>query len=192
MVPLWRLTRNRFGKRLHTALDAVGVTVSRLYEYRAPLPAADTASTPDGVTIRPADPAPLSASVPTDELIDTEAVLAAFDGDDGGDTPVGYLFVSVDAAVPVPELRTTMPFDGGYVRRLYVDPDHRQRGIATALVDAAKGHAVDRGADAVVALVAVDNRPSQWVFESRGFERVARHAYDRLYGLERRRRTPTN
>jgi len=190
MVPLWRLTRNRFGKRLHAALDAAGVTVSRLYEYRATVPEDDTVSSPDGITIHPADSATLPEGVPTDELTDAETVLAAFD--DADDALAGYCFVSVDATVPVPELRTTMPFEGGYVRRLYVDPAHRRRGIATALVDTTKAHAVDRGADAVSALVAVDNRPSQWTFESRGFERVARYAYDRLWGVERRRRTPTN
>jgi GNAT superfamily N-acetyltransferase len=188
MLPLWRLTRNRFGKRLHATLDAAGITVSRLYEYRAPLPPDDTAAPPDGVTIGAADPATLPAAVPTDELTDGETVLAAFDDDD--DELAGYLFVSVGAAVPVPELRTTMSFDGGYVRRLYVAPDHRQRGIATALVDAANAYAAERDAADAAALVAVDNRPSQWTFESRGFQPVARHAYDRLGGLERRRRRP--
>lgn len=49
-------------------------------------------------------------------------------------------------------------------------------------------HDADRDAPGTTALVAVDNRPSQWTFESRGFERVARHAYDRVGRLERRRR----
>jgi len=189
MLPLWRLTRNRFGKRLHAVLDAAGITVSRLYEYRTPRrPAGKMASSPTGVTIRPVDPSALPAAVPTSELVDAETVLAAVD--DVTDELAGYLFVSVDARVPVPELRTTLSFDGGYVRRLYVAPDHRQRGIATALVDAARAHAAGRDAPDTAALVAVDNRPSQWTFESRGFERVARHAYDRVGGLERRRRRP--
>ncbi|WP_251341569.1 GNAT family N-acetyltransferase [Haloplanus halophilus] len=185
MLPLWRVTRNRFGKRLHARLDDAGVTVSRLDEYRAPVPAGYEASSPDGASIRPADPAAVPESVPTDELVDGETALVAADGG-----VVGYLFVSVDATVPVPELGTELAFDGGYVRRLYVDPDHRRRGIATGLVDAAKAHAADRGADDAAALVAVDNRPSQWTFEAQGFRRVARHAYDRLWGLERRRRRP--
>jgi ribosomal protein S18 acetylase RimI-like enzyme len=186
MLPLWRLTRNRFGKQLHATLDAVGVTVSRLYEYRVSLPPTDQRATPpDGVTIRPAEPATLPESVPTAELADAETVLAAIDDTAG---PAGYLFVSVGSRVPVPELRTAVSFDGGYVRRLYVAPEHRRRGVATALVDAAKRHAADRDAADVAALVAVDNRPSQWTFESRGFERVARHAYDRVGRLERRHR----
>jgi GNAT superfamily N-acetyltransferase len=189
MLPLWRLTRNRFGKRLHGALDAAGVTVSRLYEYRAPCPpAGERTPSPAGVTIRTIDPGRLPVAAPAEELVDAEAVLAAVD-DATGDI-AGYCFVSAGARVPVPELRTTMSFDGGYVRRLYVDPDHRQRGIATALVDAARCHAADRDASGAAALVAVDNRPSQWTFEACDFERVARHAYDRLGGLERRRRHP--
>jgi ribosomal protein S18 acetylase RimI-like enzyme len=189
MLPFWRLTRNRFGKRLHAALDAAGITVSRLYEYRAPRPPdGETASPPAGVTIRPAEPAGLPNTVPTAELTDVETVLAAVD--DATDELAGYCFVSVGSRVPVPELRTTLSFDGGYVRRLYVAPDHRQRGIATALVDAARSHAADRDAPGTTALVAVDNRPSQWTFESRGFERVARHAYDRVGRLERRRHRP--
>jgi GNAT superfamily N-acetyltransferase len=186
MLPFWRLTRNRFGKRLHAVLDAAGITVSRLYEYRAPLPPGGEAASPAGVTIRTAAPAALPATAPTGDLRDSETVLAAVD--DAADDLAGYCFVTVGSSVPVPELRTTLSFDGGYVRRLYVDPDHRQRGVATALVDAARHHAAERGADDAAALVAVDNRPSQWTFEACGFEPVARHAYDRLGRLERRRR----
>jgi GNAT superfamily N-acetyltransferase len=189
MLPLWRLTRNRFGKRLHAALDAAGITVSRLYEYRAPCPPdGDRPTPPADVTIRTVEPARLPAAASVAELTDSESVLAAVD--DAVDELAGYCFVSAGARIPVPELRTTMSFDGGYVRRLYVAPDHRQRGIATALVDAAGRHAADRDASGVAALVAVDNRPSQWTFEACGFEPVACHAYDRLGGLERRRRRP--
>jgi GNAT superfamily N-acetyltransferase len=183
MLPLWRVTRNRFGKRLHARLDDVGITVSRLDEYRVPLPADYAATTPDDVSIRPVDPGSLPADVPVEELVDDETVLTAVD-----DGVAGYVFVSVGARVPVPELGTEMAFDGAYVRRLYVDPAHRRRGIASGLVDAAKALGADQGADAAVALVAVDNRPSQWTFEARGFEPVARHVYDRLGRLERRRR----
>jgi GNAT superfamily N-acetyltransferase len=185
MLPLWRVTRNRFGKRLHARLDDLGVTVSRLYEYRADLPT-DDAAPPAGVDIGPTDPAALPDGVPVEELVDAETVLTAVDGD----ALAGYLFLSAGATVPVPELGREMTFDGGYVRRLYVDRDHRQRGIASALVAAANAAAADHGADTAAALIAVDNRPSQWTFESRGYERVARHAYDRLGPLVRRRRRP--
>jgi hypothetical protein len=40
--------------------------------------------------------------------------------------------------------------------------------------------------DTVHALVAVDNRPSQWTFEANGFERRRVHAYLRLFGYRRR------
>ena len=186
MLPLWRVTRNRFCKRLYAGLDDAGITVSRLYEYRATLPTDRDASPPAGVSVRRVDPSSLPTSVPVQELAPAESVLAAVD--DG--EVAGYLFLSVDAEVPVPELRTTLSVDGGYVRRLFVDPAHRRRGIAGALIDATTAAAADRGADAATALVAVDNRPSQWAFEGRGFERVARHAYDRLRGLDRRRRRP--
>jgi hypothetical protein len=113
-VPLRRVTRNRFGRRLHGWLDAVGITVSRLQEYRAPIPDGYVAEPPDGVTTRPVDPDGRDDAVPVGELTDEETVLVAVD-----DVVVGYLFVSVDATVPVPvpELNADIAAEGACVRR---------------------------------------------------------------------------
>jgi GNAT superfamily N-acetyltransferase len=69
---------------------------------------------------------------------------------------------------------------------VFVHPDHRNRGVATALVSRAREWARERGADAVHALVALDNRPSRWTFEANGFEPRHEHVYYRLFRLTHR------
>jgi hypothetical protein len=34
MIPVWRLTRNRYTRRIYEALDAAGITATRMLEYR--------------------------------------------------------------------------------------------------------------------------------------------------------------
>lgn len=41
MLPLWRLTRNRFGKRLHATLDAVALVAALVHGYRSHATEAD-------------------------------------------------------------------------------------------------------------------------------------------------------
>jgi ribosomal protein S18 acetylase RimI-like enzyme len=119
---------------------------------------------------------------PFAELISDEHIVAAVSGDD----VAGYLFVSVDATHHIHPLETEVSFDGGYIRRLYVDPRYRQRGLATILVQRACDHVAADGAEQVHALVALDNRPSQWVFEANGFERTQKHSYVYVFGHSRR------
>ncbi|WP_101294215.1 GNAT family N-acetyltransferase [Halegenticoccus soli] len=193
MLPLWRLTRNRYGRALYESLERVGVKGARMYEYVAGTRRADDERTAArrvdervelGVFRRDELDATGGAF---DELRPGELVVAALD--DG--TAVGRLFLSVDDDPYVAPLETSMAFEGAYVRRLFVDPDHRGRGIATALVARAVETAREEfGADRATALVAVDNRPSQWVFEANGFRRRRVHGYYRLFGLRRRTVAP--
>jgi len=182
MVELWRLGRNRYGRALYDRLTAAGVTATWMSEYRRSLQAdVPTATAP--VTAAVAGPdrvAPLDA--PVGELVDGERVVAAVDGDE----PVGYCFCSVDATLEIAPLERSLAFDGAYLRRVYVDPAHRERGVASALVAAACEWARDEGAQRATALVARDNVPSRALFESHGFEVVTDHRYVRVGPLSHR------
>jgi len=176
MVRLWRLFRNRYGRAVYDALGRAGVTGTAMYEYVRTLdgdgPSATTAGA-DGVGVcEPRDLDPLDP--PTGELLADEAVVGAFvDG-----APGGYLFLSVDARHEIHPLERTLAFDGAYVRRVYVDPAHRNEGVATALVSTACELARDQGADRATALVALDNVPSRSLFAGLGFgpRRIRRYA----------------
>ena len=117
---------------------------------------------------------PLGA--PTGELRRGEVVLAAVEDGD----PRGYLFLSVDAVHDIVPLERAVEFEGAYVRRVFVAPEHRQRGIASALLAAACEEASDRGATRATALVARDNAPSRMLFERHGFVSEREHLYARL------------
>lgn len=176
MVELWRLGRNRYGRAVYERLTAAGVTATWMSEYRRPLDDAPSRTVPD-LTVKHCEPAavgPLGA--PVGELHDDEWVVAAFDGD----TPVGYLFCSLDARLDIAPLERSMRFDGAYLRRVYVVPDHRKRGVASALVATACRDARDRGAERATALVARDNVPSRALFESHGFTVGRDHWYVRV------------
>jgi GNAT superfamily N-acetyltransferase len=194
MAGLWRVTRNRYGRAAYEALTARGLTATWMIEY---VRALDTASDPDDHRLDPdfrveatdgSAVEPLDA--PVEEVLDGEQVVAAFDRD----TPLGYLFVSVDAALEVVPLERSLCFDGAYIRRVYVAPEHRQRGVASALLETACHLARDRGGSRATALVALDNRPSRWLFEKHGFEPVRDYRYLRTGPLSvrstRHRDTP--
>lgn len=175
---LFRLTRNRYGRQVYDRLRDAGLTATWMTEYvREPLPAGDEPpSCPNGSVdvVAPGFVDPLDA--PTHELLSDEVVLAAVE--DGA--PRGYLFLSVDATLEIAPVERSMSFDGGYVRRVFVDPEHRERGFASALVAAACVEARERGATRATALVARDNAPSRQLFERRGFDATRRHLYARV------------
>ena len=187
MTGVWRVFRNPYGRALYEFLAALGVTATWMYEYARPLDeAAHTDADGDSgtnresdrpFTVETADPArvaPLDA--PVDQLVDGESVVAAVEGE----TPLGYLFLSVDATHDIAPLERSMSFEGAYVRRVFVAPAHRQRGVASALLAAACRESRDRGASRAAALVALDNRPSRGLFEKHGFRPVRDHRYVRL------------
>jgi ribosomal protein S18 acetylase RimI-like enzyme len=177
MVELWRLTRNRYGRACYDQLQAVGVTATVMSEYVATLDGSGRESRETAVTVEhPARSQAVELAAPTDELVDGETVLAAVDGA----TPLGYLFYSVDATHHIDPLERSLSFEGAYIRRVYVDPTHRQRGVASALVEAACRLAVEDGAKRATALVARDNVPSRALFDSHGFDPVRDRRYVRL------------
>jgi GNAT superfamily N-acetyltransferase len=186
---LWRLTRNRYGRRIYEALGRLGVTATRMYEYVADAgdpPSDRVAATEATLTVRGPDAGDRTggrghgdyADLAPDEWV----VAARLDG-----AEVGHAFLSVDAERRVAPLERTLAFEGGYLRRLWVDPPARRRGIATALVARAVERAGTAGAGRVTALVAADNRPSRWTFEAVGFEPHRRHTYARAGPVSWRR-----
>src|SRR5437879_11942348 len=69
----------------------------------------------------------------------------------------------------------------GYVYFVAVDPRARGLGMGRALVQESPRLFRSRGADRVFAAVTRDNDPSMHLFESLGFERVARRVQWRWY-----------
>jgi GNAT superfamily N-acetyltransferase len=183
-VPLWRVTRSRPARELYDALTEVGVTATQLYQYERSLDASVDPNPPGAVDL---DCRRLEAptTVAGDRLEAGDLLVTATERG----RPVGRVFVSLDRRVRVAPLEATVHTSGAYVWRLYVRPSCRGRGIATALVARAIEAARERGARRAVALVAPDNRPSQWVFESCGFDRGRRHGYYRLFEWSRRTTT---
>lgn len=176
MPALWRLTRNRYGRALYDRLTAAGLTATWMTEYRADpatVPTAEEGAVETGV-VDPAAVEPLDA--PVAALRPGEDVIAGFvDGE-----PVGYLFHSVGVTHHIEPLERELTFDGGYLRRVFVEPAHRQRGVASALLARACERAARRGVTRVTALVARDNVPSRALFESHGFDPARRHLYGRF------------
>ncbi|WP_435186175.1 GNAT family N-acetyltransferase [Halobellus sp. EA9] len=177
MTKAWKLSRNRYGRAVYNRLRAMGLTATVMTEYVATLPTTGAADRKTDHAIDVVDPERVAAlDAPRSDLRPNEVVVAAFDGDE----PVGYLFCSLDAAHTIRPLERDRSFEGAYIRRVFVDPDRRNRGVATALVAHACRWASDRGAARATALVARDNVPSRRLFEREGFESARTHAYIRL------------
>ncbi|RXK48004.1 GNAT family N-acetyltransferase [Halorientalis pallida] len=175
-MQLHRLVRNRYGRAVYERLQAAGVTATVMSEYGRQLPS-DVAADADDLRVEICEPARVQTlDAPTDELVDGEVVVGAFaDG-----APLGYLFSSVDATLSIHPLERDLSFDGVYVRRVFVAPDHRGQGIAGALLDHTLAHASEAGAERATALVARDNVPSRALFESRDFTVRRSHRYVRV------------
>jgi GNAT superfamily N-acetyltransferase len=186
---LWRVTRTDAAIRIYEALKAAGVTGTQMYEYVADLeaggfegrelPAGVELAVRDGAGVDTAARADFADPAPEDTVL-----LAREDGE-----TVGYLFVS-DREVHVDALETDLRFDGAYIWRVFVDPRERERGIATGLVAAACRRAHEAGHGTAHALVATDNRPSQWTFEACGFVPVRERTYVRVFDWHRRSVSP--
>lgn len=174
MTRLWRLTRNRYGRTVYDALARAGVTATWLYEYTRSLAEPISDPTDTGIAVERCDPARVAPlDPPADDLIAGEDVFAALaDG-----KPVGYLFCSVGATHHIAPLDRRLSFDGAYIRRVFVAPEARNRGVATAMVAAACRHAADDGVTEATALVALDNRPSRALFERLGFGTMRARRY---------------
>jgi GNAT superfamily N-acetyltransferase len=183
-MELWRLTRNPYGRAVWEAFERAGLKAAKMDEWVREGSPVET-ETPPGVSldVRTVTDAPEGDAF--DELAADDRVILASDGDER----IGRTFVS-DRPVYVPVLEREFRYDGCYLWRVFVDPDHRERGVASALLTRAVTVAAETfDRQRCVALVAVDNRPSQWLFEGTGFEPRRRHTYYHVFGLERRRAT---
>jgi GNAT superfamily N-acetyltransferase len=183
MADYWRLTRNRYTRRVYDALKTAGITATRMYEYRATVARTDATrspATPPGVSLDavPASEAnglDIDFSLPVEVLAGEWVVVASVDG-----RPVARALVTDESSPYVEPLERAVPVRGAYVRRVFVAPEQRGRGVASAVLRAAVALAAGEfDADAATALIAADNRPSQGLFEGRGFERVGVHEYAR-------------
>lgn len=67
-------------------------------------------------------------------------------------------------------VHTVVDGPDGDVLRLYVDPDHRDAGIGTALLDGAVEYLFGEGVDRVKAMVLADNVPGNQFYDDYGFE----------------------
>lgn len=156
----------------------MGITATVMIEYVATLEGAafDTESA-GAYSVERCEPAQVATlDAPVGELRPDERVIAALEGG----KPRGYCFCSIDAAHEIHPLERTLAFDGAYIRRAFVDPDHRNRGIATAIIAEACRQARERGVRRATALVALDNSPSRRLFERHGFEPRRRRRYVRV------------
>lgn len=205
---LWRLTRNRYGRAIYDFLAQAGITATAMREYVADLPDDTTPEidhiirTDDSLhesacewtsqsnpqfTVVSCPDAAASLDAPLAEKLPTEIALAVRENS----ATRGYLFISVNTTVPIDVLDCELSFDGGYIRRVYVDQTHRNRGVATALITAANRYAAALGATQTTALVAIDNRPSQALFETCDFRARRTRLYARVGPVSIRRQLPT-
>ena len=195
MIPIWRLTRNRYTRRLYESLGTIGVTAIRMIEYVA-----------DAGDQSRVDESDRSLTVSFVAAPATDDSLARYDLDFTGpisflngewvvvatvaDEAVGRVLVSAGGEPYITPLRKRLAFDGAYVRRLYVDRTWRGNGIATRLIQNALRIAEDELNEKVVsALITPHNKPSHWAFETNGFRPVRCHDYARALGIEYRRVT---
>jgi ribosomal protein S18 acetylase RimI-like enzyme len=81
------------------------------------------------------------------------------------------LLVATDDAV-VGFVHAVVDGDEGHVLRLYVDPEHRRRGVGSRLLERACEELFERGADRVFALVLADNERGNAFYRDHGFEKV--------------------
>lgn len=182
----WRLTRNRYGRALYDWLAAHGFSATRMYRYRRSCDGSTEVTPPPDVHLS-------VVSGDTDDPVVAEAELATVPADSlllasVDDVTVGYGVLS-DRPVHVDALGRTVDVQGAYLWRLFVDPAHRSRGIASALVGRGLAEAADwPETPSVSALVAADNVPSRRTFEKLGFSPVERLEYCTAFGREWRRR----
>ncbi|ELZ81815.1 protein N-acetyltransferase-like protein [Haloferax elongans ATCC BAA-1513] len=188
MPALWRLTRTETARRVYETLKSLGITGTQMDEYVTETAADRPNREPDAAidirALAPDDARPHEQTYDAfSELRDDEQAVCAFDGDD----LVGYLFLGDPGLTyHVKPLEKRLHIPGGYIRRVFVDPAARNQGIATALVSRAVAEAENRDADTVHALVARDNRPSQWTFEANGFRVERTRSYYRIGPWNRR------
>lgn len=195
MVNYWDVTRTPYARSVYETLKRLGITATRMYEYRGPVAAVDRSARSalaDGIRITRVPPRvhPVAYAIDFSRPVEPhqdEWVLVATEGTD----PVARLLVSDAESHYIEALERPRSVDGAYIRRVFVVPGRRGRGIASALLEEAMAVVRDElDVDTATALIAADNRPSQLLFERQGFRRVERHEYARVGPLSHYRRRP--
>lgn len=203
-LPLWKLSRNPVSRAIYDRLTGRGLQFASLELYRRAAADPDSNSNPGVSSESTAPPAGDrqsalewtvresvdSAALPyrADEASEADLFVLARDAGE----VIGQVFLTREEPY-VHELETTLPIDGGYVWRLYVDPDYRNRGVGSQLLARAIEAARDRWRRRdLYALIADDNLPSRRLFEGQGFVPESRFRYARLGPVSRRwHSTPT-
>jgi len=80
------------------------------------------------------------------------------------DTRLGYATAKIETPPPIFEQECTCRID-----ELYVAPDHRRRGVATALLEAVEDWATAQDCARLTLVVAADNDPAITLYERSGF-----------------------
>lgn len=184
--PIWRLTRTSFGRWLFDALADAGVMFSRLEQFEHPLngPLPDP-PIPDEISLRvdPSEMFTLTERMDRPELSDQDRIVTAV----ADNRVVGVQPLTINRPFYVDPLERTIDFDGAYFWGLYVAPEWRRRGVATALVAQALSFVADQTSQIhVQTLVGIDNAPSKVVLMSLGFEQKCVRSYYRLFEFQRR------
>ncbi len=117
------------------------------------------------------------------ELSDRDRIAVAV----ADDAIVGVQPVTVDRPFYVEPLEQAIEFNGAYFWGLYVTPEWRRRGVATALVARALSFVANETSQTrVQTLVGIDNTPSKRVLTGVGFERKRTRSYYQVFGFQRR------
>lgn len=185
-LPIWRLTRTSFGHWVFDTLASAGMMFSRLEQFEhtlgGPLP---NPSVPDEISLRVEAPetVTLTGRMDRSELSDRDRIVVAV----ADECVVGVQPVTVDRPFYVEPLKRAIDFDGAYFWGLYVTPEWRRRGIATALVARALSFVANKTSQThVQTLVGIDNAPSKRVLTGMGFKRKRTRSYYQVFGFQRR------
>ena len=95
---------------------------------------------------------------------------------------VAFAAVRDAAGRPVAVARGSLTDGWLGVGAVVVAPDHRRQGLGTALLDALRGWAADRGGHSVYLQVTEDNRPARELYRRAGLIEQHRYWYRRLPG----------
>jgi len=106
------------------------------------------------------DPRPAAVAYRRERFEDDES--ATFVADDGG--LAGYVAVNVSESAPVFSRGPT-----GQIGEVYVRPEHRGKGVATALLDRAHEWAADQGCERTALSVNVDNDAARSLYAESGY-----------------------
>lgn len=113
------------------------------------------------------------------EMLSRDTVSEGFDEWYGSDrieaelaNPKSLVFVATEEE-PVGFVHGMVNGDDGVVLRLYVRPDHRQRGTGRELFERVKAELLEYGVDRIQAMVLAENTLGNEFYRQLGFEQVS-------------------